>query len=49
VDENGGRVFKIIKTLKPSGRGELEITDENNEYIRQGCAALLLDFRRYFI
>ena len=31
-----GGVFDVIKTLKPSGRGELEITDVNNEYIRQG-------------
>jgi len=31
-----GRVFDIIKTLQPSGRGELEITDVNNAYIRAG-------------
>jgi glucose-1-phosphate thymidylyltransferase len=30
------RVFDIIKTLKPSGRGELEITDVNNAYIETG-------------
>jgi glucose-1-phosphate thymidylyltransferase len=30
------KVFQIIRTLKPSGRGELEITDVNNEYIRTG-------------
>ena len=29
------KVFDIIKTLKPSGRGELEITDVNNEYVRR--------------
>ena len=30
------RVFDIIRTLNPSGRGELEIIDVNNEYIRMG-------------
>jgi len=30
------RVFDLIKTLKPSGRGELEITDVNNHYIKKG-------------
>ncbi|GMV64529.1 MAG: glucose-1-phosphate thymidylyltransferase [Candidatus Hinthialibacteria bacterium] len=29
-------VFKIVDTLKPSGRGELEITDVNNAYIQRG-------------
>ncbi len=29
-------VFRIIRTLKPSGRGELEITDVNNAYIERG-------------
>jgi len=28
------RVFDMVKTLKPSGRGELEITDVNNIYIK---------------
>jgi glucose-1-phosphate thymidylyltransferase len=29
-------VYEIIPTLQPSGRGELEITDVNNYYIREG-------------
>jgi glucose-1-phosphate thymidylyltransferase len=31
------RVFDIIKTLTPSRRGELEITDVNNRYIEWGA------------
>jgi glucose-1-phosphate thymidylyltransferase len=31
-----GSVFEKIKRLKPSGRGELEITDVNNFYIEEG-------------
>ena len=30
------QVFQIIRTLKPSARGELEITDVNNAYIERG-------------
>lgn len=29
-------VFEIIRTLKPSARGELEVTDINNAYIARG-------------
>jgi glucose-1-phosphate thymidylyltransferase len=29
-------VFDVIKTLKPSFRGELEVTDINNHYLRNG-------------
>ena len=30
------QVFEIVRTLVPSGRGELEITDVNNAYIQAG-------------
>ncbi len=30
------RVFDFIRRIKPSNRGELEITDVNNHYIREG-------------
>ncbi len=31
-----GSVFEKIRKLKPSARGELEITDVNNDYIEEG-------------
>ncbi len=37
-------VFDKVRELKPSGRGELEITDVNNAYIREGT--LTCDFLR---
>lgn len=37
-------VFEFIKTLKPSDRGELEITDVNNWYIKQNkLKSIVLD------
>lgn len=34
------QVVEIAKNLKPSPRGELEITDVNNEYIKRGQASI---------
>jgi glucose-1-phosphate thymidylyltransferase len=31
-------VYDVVKTLEPSGRGELEITDVNNHFVRNGVA-----------
>src|SRR3954452_4164037 len=31
-----GRVWEVLPTLEPSGRGELEITDVNNWYVERG-------------
>ena len=33
-----GNVFDVVKTLKPSQRGELEITDVNNFYVKEETA-----------
>ena len=33
------QVFNFIREIKPSGRGELEITDVNNKYIEKGQLA----------
>lgn len=34
----GPEVFEIVRTLKPSGRGELEISDVNQHYVQRGSA-----------
>ena len=41
------RVIKIAKSLKPSRRGELEITDVNNEYLKRGKLKVKLLGRGY--
>ncbi len=41
------QVLDIAANLKPSARGELEITDVNNHYIRQGRARLEVMGRGY--
>lgn len=39
------RLWEILPTLRPSGRGQLEITDVNNAYLRAGeLTAEVLDF-----
>jgi glucose-1-phosphate thymidylyltransferase len=32
-------VFSVVRHLRPSARGELEITDVNNHYVRKGWMA----------
>jgi glucose-1-phosphate thymidylyltransferase len=40
-------VIRIAKALKPSSRGEYEITDVNKEYLRQGKLSVKLMGRGY--
>lgn len=42
-----GRATEIASTLKPSGRGELEITDLSREYLKQGLLKVELLGRGY--
>jgi glucose-1-phosphate thymidylyltransferase len=36
------QVWDVLKTLKPSSRGELEITDVNNFYVKNGLAEYVI-------
>lgn len=42
-----GRVFDLIKTLTPSDRGQLEVTDLNNLYLKEG--SLLCDVMDWWV